>query len=87
MTVAPVEPNIEKASSIRILLTSVGVGALWGSGAGLIIASKGTGHFPWEAVFGGSVAIGVVLGAVVGGILVALRRQRSGAMDRFRARR
>lgn len=66
-----------KSSGIRTLLTATGIGALWGSGAGLIIASKGTGHVPWEAVFGAPVVIGVVLGAVVGGILVALRHQRS----------
>lgn len=53
------------------------MGALCGSGAGLVIASKGTGHVPWQAVFVVLVAIGIVLDAIVGGILLALQRQRS----------
>ena len=66
-----------RSSGIRTLLTATGIGALWGSGAGLIIASKGTGHVPWQAVVGVPIAIGVVIGAVVGGIWLALQRQRT----------
>ena len=61
----------------RTLLAAIGVGALWGSGAGLLIATKGTGHVPWQASFAVPIAIGVVLGAIVGGIPIALQRQRT----------
>ena len=67
----------KKADGIRSLVAATGIGALWGGGAGLIIAAKGTGHVPWQAGVGVPLAIGVLLGAAVGGILLALQRQRS----------
>ena len=50
-------------------------GSFFGGAIGFIIISGGTGHVPWQAVMAVPLAIGTLLGALLGSIYLSTRKE------------